>query len=177
MDNSIRKLLQDIAYTAGVAADEAKNAAKSVKKAVCEKADSAKANMAILALRADMEEIFAEIGRILYLMNSGSFETADENGEHNPNEEINTLLVKASEKQAEIDAMTDKLNSLKGENECPGCNKKCKSSDVFCCICGTRLKPVQPEISVDEVANVVADVPSVADTFDVVADYDDQPQE
>ncbi|MEG2769269.1 MAG: hypothetical protein RR902_00455 [Oscillospiraceae bacterium] len=148
MDNSIRKFLQDIAYTAGVAADEAKNCAHVVGKVVSSKADSAKANMQILTLRADMEEIFAEIGRIIYLMNTGSFDGLEINDvvtENDPNKTINDLLVKATEKQGEIDFLTDKISTLKGNSACPACGKSCKTDEIFCSVCGTRVKPAEPE--------------------------------
>lgn len=153
MNNSIKKILQDIAYTAGVAADETKNAVQTVGKKFTNAADAAKTNMEILSLRADMEDTFAEIGRIIYMMDNGGFSASqleEETAEGSPNRTINDLLIKAAEKQEQIDFLTEKLSSLKSGNICPGCGRKCKNSEIFCSICGARVKPEEPEEKADE---------------------------
>ncbi|MDO5603192.1 MAG: zinc ribbon domain-containing protein [Oscillospiraceae bacterium] len=141
MDMSIKKLLREVGRTASFAADEAKSAMGNAGKAVSNTADLAKANLQLLNLRADQEDIFAEIGKTMYLLNSGALknDAAQEDGGE-AGLKINRLLMKAAEKQSEIDYYTEKLAQRKGGRSCPACGKKCREDDAFCPSCGQKLK-------------------------------------
>lgn len=142
MDENLRKFLQSITYTASVAADEAKAAVQSASKAINQKADVAKMNIKLLSLRAEMEDIFVEIGRDVFLMNSGSYNSllhGEDGEEGSAQQRINAKLVKAGEVQQEIDAIVEKLDNAKGCHVCPNCKKVCDENDLFCPACGTKL--------------------------------------
>lgn len=141
MDLSIKKLLREVGRTASAAADEAKSAMGNAGKAVSNTADTARANLQLLTLRADQEDIFAEIGKTMYLLNSGALKSdalQEDGGEAGV--KINRLLMKAAEKQSEIDYYIEKLAQRKNGKPCPACGKKCRDEDTFCPSCGQRLK-------------------------------------
>lgn len=141
MDLSLRKILRDIGHTAATAADEGKKVIGKTGKAVSDKADIAKSSLQLLNLRADQEDIFAEIGKTIYLLHSGAMPNdVDAEGGSETEATINRLLIKAAEKQSEMDYYTEKLAQLKGQRTCPVCGKKCRDDDIFCAGCGKKLK-------------------------------------
>ncbi|MDD3428486.1 MAG: hypothetical protein PHG02_00585 [Oscillospiraceae bacterium] len=147
MDENVKKFLKSISYTATIAAEEAKAAVQSAGKAINQKTELAKMNVELLGLQADMEEIFCELGRTLFLMNTGSYNSVlhgEADTEEPARHRINTLLVQAGEKQQEIDFLNAKVKTTKGINICPVCERACEDEDVFCPACGAKLEvPVE----------------------------------
>ena len=70
MDSNVNKILQNIVNTATLAADEAKAAVHSAGKAVAGKYDEVKMNIELARLSDEQEDVFSDIGRMLFLMHT-----------------------------------------------------------------------------------------------------------
>lgn len=141
MDSNVNKILQNIVNTATLAADEAKAAVHSAGKAVARKYDEVKMNIELARLSDEQEDVFSDIGRMLFLMHTGAVKDTvmSDEGEKSPQQVIDALLVSAEQVQQEMDVITDKLTVCRNEKVCPCCGRICGEHDAFCAVCGTRL--------------------------------------
>ena len=154
MDKNIARLLQDLADTAASAADTARSAMLSAKEAVSEKYDSVKLEFALSRAESEQEDVFSDIGRMLFLMHSGKVQdtVATDEGDKSPQQVIDSLLLEAEQLQQQIDLFEQRLayNDDDEDDEtldtvvCPKCGNVCVEGDCYCCACGARLAP-QPE--------------------------------
>ena len=147
MDSNVNKILQNIVNTATLAADEAKAAVHSAGKAVAGKYDEVKMNIELARLSDEQEDVFSDIGRMLFLMHTGAVKDTvmSDEGEKSPQQVIDALLVSAEQVQQEMDVITDKLTVCRNEKVCPCCGRICGEHDAFCAVCGTRLSEEEPE--------------------------------
>lgn len=145
MDKNLSKLMQDIAATAVNAADSARNAMETAGKAAMEKYDEVKTLRELNRARAVQEEIYADLGRMLYAMHMGAAgERIDtEDGEKTPQQMIDSLLVKAEQVQQRIDMLSQKLQEERQETLCPHCGHRCAQEDAFCPACGAKLSNME----------------------------------
>ena len=138
MDSNVNKILQNIVNTATLAADEAKAAVHSAGKAVAGKYDEVKMNIELARLSDEQEDVFSDIGRMLFLMHTGAVKDTvmSDEGEKSPQQVIDALLVSAEQVQQEMDVITDKLTVCRNEKVCPCCGRICGEHDAFCAVCG-----------------------------------------
>ena len=134
MDSNVNKILQNIVNTATLAADEAKAAVHSAGKAVAGKYDEVKMNIELARLSDEQEDVFSDIGRMLFLMHTGAVKDTvmSDEGEKSPQQVIDALLVSAEQVQQEMDVITDKLTVCRNEKVCPCCGRICGEHDAFC---------------------------------------------
>ena len=104
MDSNVNKILQNIVNTATLAADEAKAAVHSAGKAVAGKYDEVKMNIELARLSDEQEDVFSDIGRMLFLMHTGAVKDTvmSDEGEKSPQQVIDALLVSAEQVQQEV---------------------------------------------------------------------------
>lgn len=156
MDQKISQLLQDLSEAAANAADSVSAAVQSAREAVSEKYDTVKLNLELNRLEDQQEDIFSDIGRMLFLMHTGKVQdnVVTDEGDKTPQQVIDALLVNAEQMQQQIDAVEEKLGVELEQEEaaqpadgtpCPSCGHVCRPDDVFCAACGGRLKPAAPE--------------------------------
>ncbi len=162
MDQKISQLLQDLGEAAANAADSVSAAVQSARDAVSEKYDSVKLSLERSRLEDQQEDIFSDIGRMLFLMHTGKVTdtVATDDGDKTPQQVIDALLVNAEQVQQQIDAVEEKLGvELEKEDTvqpadgtpCPSCGHVCRPDDVFCAACGGRLQAAAPtEAPVEE---------------------------
>lgn len=167
MDNNVRNILHNLVNTASAAADEAKNVMQSAGKAVADKYDAAKVNMELSRMRAEQERVFADIGRTMFLMNSGC-DAALADAEKSPQQVIDSLLVAADQAQQEIDRLNARLGELRSNQLCPACGRTCGEHDAFCSVCGAKLaRACAPEPAQDACeTDGVCETPEVGETAD-----------
>lgn len=156
MDQKISQLLQDLSEAAANAADSVSAAVQSARDAVSEKYDTVKLNLELSRLEDQQEDIFSDIGRMLFLMHTGKVQdnVVTDEGDKTPQQVIDALLVNAEQMQQQIDAVEEKLGVELEQEEaaqpadgtpCPSCGHVCRPDDVFCAACGGRLKAAAPE--------------------------------
>lgn len=138
MENNVKKMISDMAMRASVMAEGAKDAFADASRIAMSKADLAKLNLELVRLRADSENLFAEIGRTFYLMNSGSWPMQEED---TPEQRIETLLCQVSEKEMLANDISDRIAAMSGKIACPSCGKECDREAAFCSACGANLHP------------------------------------
>lgn len=141
MNSNINAVLQNIVSTAAMAASEAKTAVRSAGKAVAEKYDEVKLSVELLRLTEEQEDVFSDIGRMLFLLHTGVVKDTvmSDEGEKTPQQVIDALLVNAEQLQQEMDVITGRLAVACDEKICPECGRVCGGHDVFCAECGARL--------------------------------------
>ena len=141
MNSNINAVLQNIVSTAAIAASEAKTAVRSAGKRVAEKYDAVKLNVELLRLTEEQENVFSDIGRMLFLLHTGAVTDTvmSDEGEKTPQQVIDALLVSAEQLQQEMDVIAGRLAVESDERICPECGRICGGHDVFCAVCGTRL--------------------------------------
>lgn len=143
MDKNVNRILQEIANTAAVAADEAKAAARSAGKAVSSRYDVIKMNIDLVRLQSEQEELFSETGRILFMMHTGMAKdiVMTDDGEKSPQQAIDELLVQSEQLEQEMAVLEEKLGDVKNVKVCPKCGRICDEHNMFCAICGENLSP------------------------------------
>lgn len=151
MDSNVNKILQNIVNTATLAADEAKAAVYSAGKVVAGKYDEVKMNIELARLSDEQENVFSDIGRMLFLIHTGTVKDTvmSDEGEKSPQQVIDALLVSAEQIQQEMDVITDKLTVCRNEKICPCCGRICAEQDAYCAVCGTRLSAGESETAED----------------------------
>ena len=104
MDSNVNKILQNIVNTATLTADEAKAAVHSAGKAVAGKYDEVKMNIELARLSDEQEDVFSDIGRMLFLMHTGAVKDTvmSDEGEKSPQQVIDALLVSAERLAKEL---------------------------------------------------------------------------
>ena len=144
MDSNLSKILHDLANSAADAAAGARSAMMSAKEAIGEKYDNVKLNMELNQLDEQQENVFSDIGRMMFLMHTGKVKDTvmTEDGPKTPQQVIDSLLLTAEQVQQDIDALEAKL----GEDDetlaclpCPKCGNVCFEGDHYCSACGERL--------------------------------------
>lgn len=142
MENNIMKMVQDFADKA---ADGAMNAMHSASKAVSETYDSVMVNVERSRIENQQEEIFADMGRMLFLMQTGVVKdiVGTDDGDKTPQQVIDALLVEADQCQQQIDLLKDKMSEGKDELVCSNCGRVCDEHDAFCAVCGAKLSEVE----------------------------------
>ena len=148
MDSNLSKILHDLANSAADAAAGARSAMMSAKEAIGEKYDNVKLNMELNQLDEQQENVFSDVGRMMFLMHTGKVKDTvmTEDGPKTPQQVIDSLLLTAEQVQQDIDALEAKL----GEDDetlacltCPKCGNVCFEGDHYCSACGEHLTAEQ----------------------------------
>lgn len=140
-NNRVSQILAHLADAASSAATGVSDAVQSAGQAIGGKYDSVKLNFELGRLHDDQEKLFADIGRTMYLIQSGAFSSEPEGTAPlvDAQQTIDTLLLQADQKQQDIDLAAERLNKLNGSKVCPVCAKISNGKDIFCSACGARL--------------------------------------
>ena len=149
-NNNVNKILQNIVNTASIAADEAKAMMHSAGRAVAGKYEEVKMNLELSRLEDAQEDVFSDIGRMLFLMHKGTVKDTvmTDEGERSPQQVIDELLVSAEQYQQQMDVIAEKLTANSDEKVCPKCGRICGEHDAFCAVCGEKLE--EPEAPAPE---------------------------
>lgn len=130
MDPKVKVLVEKAKLTASAAADAAGRAASSASKKAGSLMEVTKLNMKVFDLNTDIELLYKEIGKCVYLTHTGT--------EVDP-EEISAKITEIDEKYAKIAELKNELAARKSTKTCPVCGKPCSKDDAFCSVCGTEL--------------------------------------
>ena len=165
MNDKLQDLLSSIQRTAATAGDVASDAAYGVGKKASALLSTAKLNIRICELRADLNTAFREVGEMLYATHTGNPTDSDQ-------------LVRKLEEIDGIKAQIRDLNAQLGkaaqDGVCPVCGAAARSGDAFCRECGSPLKKAESPIEADGEEVPAADMEEapVVTAADVVAEND-----
>lgn len=110
------------------AADAAGRAAGSMSNAAQNVYENAKLRMLMFDINTDVELLYRDIGKIVYLTHTG---------QEIDSSEIEKKIKTIDEKMASIEAI--KLNLSADSHHCPFCSEEILPDSVFCQKCGERL--------------------------------------
>lgn len=131
MDPNVMAILEKAKATAIYAAEQAGKAAGVASKKASDVATLTRQNLQIFDLNSDIDSIYKEIGKIVYLAHTGDVQ---------PSNQLEDLLVQIDEKLAKVAEIKESLNKAKVSHECPNCGVEADREALFCSNCGRRLK-------------------------------------
>lgn len=138
----VRRMLESLAITAQDAADGAKEKMYTAGQTITCKYDEAKCNLTLSRLKAEQEQIFLQMGRTLFLFNTGKF-AGVETENTTPKQIIDHLMIAAEQNQQEIDRILERLQKISNHRYCTACGNRCEDDAKFCGECGNRLNSNQ----------------------------------
>ncbi len=134
MEQNVRTLMSKVRSSAELIGDKTgkayKLAADNAGKKAADMLTSTKLNLKILEANSEIDQLYQEIGRMVYDAHQGI---------ESDSEELDTKLALIDEKNGEIADLRARLRSLKAESICPNCGRECRHSDTFCRHCGAQL--------------------------------------
>lgn len=143
--NRIHQILAHLADAATTAADGMSDAMHSAGTAVGDKYSALKLNIELSRLQEEQRKLFCDIGRTMFLIQSGGAGADNGNEMVDAQQTVDRLLLLADQRQQEIDMVSQKLNSLNGDKVCTACGQVCHEVDTFCSSCGAKLPSFEKE--------------------------------
>ena len=130
MDAKVKEVLERVKITACAASKAAENAASVATKKAGEALETTKLTLINFDLNTDIEMLYREIGRLVYLTHEGE--------EIDP-ECITDKIALIDEKFAKIEANKKQIAYRRTVAVCSECGKECKKEDAFCSACGNKF--------------------------------------
>ena len=130
MDQRVNDVLERMRQTAAQAAQAMGKAANAASKKTNELVSSTKVNLQIFELKNDIEALYKEVGRSVYMAHTG--EAVDP-------QEIDGKIAQIDEKVARLSCLQEELERQRPGKRFPACGKACQPEDAFCRFCGQRL--------------------------------------
>ena len=130
MDKKVKEVLKKAKITACVAGRAAGRVANTATKKAGEAIDTTKLTLINFDLNTDIEMLYRDIGKLVYLTHEG--EDIDP-------EYITEKIALIDEKFAKIQENKKLIAYRKTYTTCTNCGKECKKDDTFCAGCGCKL--------------------------------------
>ena len=130
MDPNVKAILERAKATATYAAEKAGRMADAATKKAGDMAASAKLNLQIFDLNTEIDGVYKEIGKIVYLAHTG---------DDSHTAELDDKFVQIDDRLAKIAEVRETIANTKTTLECPVCGKECSKDDAFCSKCGHKL--------------------------------------
>lgn len=147
-ESRINQILAHLASAASIAGNGVSEAVNTAGDKVEEKYSEFKLKIEVTRLKDELDKLFANIGRTMYMIHIGALReghTTEDGTVMDVQQTVDNLLKLAVEKQAEIDAATEKLCKTSGKKTCPVCHKVANTGDKHCSECGAKLPDESPE--------------------------------
>jgi len=97
---------------------------------VGEIASATKINLKIFDLRTECDNLYREIGRMVYSIHQGA---------EMLNDAMEAKIVQIDQKQKQISLLRQELAGRKMSVVCPNCGRLCAQEDMYCAGCGQEL--------------------------------------
>jgi hypothetical protein len=130
MESKMHDMLEKAKATAMTAATAAGKAADSATRMAGGLFETTKLNLQVFDLNTDIELLFKEIGKAVYLTHTGAAADA---------EEINDKIAVIDGKYAKIRELKAQIEERRDTLRCPSCGAECAKEDVYCRVCGQHL--------------------------------------
>lgn len=130
MEQTVKDLLQKAKEMACAAGKAAGSAADAATKKAGEAFEATKLALANFDLNADIELLYKEIGKNVYLTHKGE--------EVDP-EKITETLAEIDEKFEKIESNKKQIAFIKTVSVCTECGAQCDKKDAYCRVCGQKL--------------------------------------
>jgi DNA repair exonuclease SbcCD ATPase subunit len=130
MNNLLRKMRHSAENLADRTEEAASHAVDLAGRTASDVVESTKLNKKIFDLNSDIDQLYLEIGKMLYDTHQGKAIEQDI---------VQEKLTQLDEKHEEIAALREKLSRRRRGKTCPVCGKECKADSTFCSECGARL--------------------------------------
>ena len=130
MDSNVKMILERAKATATYAAEKAGKMADAATRKAGDMAQMTMLNLQIFDLNTDIDGVYKEIGKIVYMVHAG----VDMN-----DGELDDLFAQVDEKLATVAEIKETIAAGKTVSVCPECGKECGKSDLFCSRCGHKL--------------------------------------
>ena len=131
MNDKIREIWDKIRTGATLAGEFATKTAENAGEKAKDVYNASKMNFKIFDLKTDVELLYKELGRAIYVAHNGT-ETSEE--------EIDNYLAVIDEKMAQIEALKGELEEGRAKKECADCGKENEAGAAFCSACGAKLE-------------------------------------
>ena len=131
MDQNMKEILQRVKVGAATAAEAVSRAADAATQKAGELADTTKLNLQLFDRNTELEALFKDLGKIVYLTHTG-VEVEEQ--------ELESKVTRIDEIYGEMARIRGKLAAKKGSVECPVCGSDCQQEDAFCRHCGSVLR-------------------------------------
>jgi ribosomal protein L12E/L44/L45/RPP1/RPP2 len=130
MDQNLKDMLEKVKSGAITAAVAVSRAADTASQKAGDLADTTRLNLQLFDLNTELELLFKELGKIVYLARTG-VEVEDD--------ELESKISRIDDKYAAIAEVRAKLAARKNTVRCPVCGTDCEKEDAFCRHCGSAL--------------------------------------
>ncbi|MGN1015242.1 MAG: zinc ribbon domain-containing protein [Butyricicoccus sp.] len=134
MEQKVSDFMNRMRASAEILADKTGKAANHAADVAGKKAgtmvESTKLNLQIFDLNSEIDEMYKEIGKMIYDTHLGLQADRDE---------LEHKLALIDEKRQIVEEIRCKLQDLRTVNQCPNCGKECSRDDAFCSGCGAQL--------------------------------------
>lgn len=130
MEPNVKMIIERAKATATYAAEKAGRMADAATKKAGDVAMQTKLNLQVFDLNTDIDGIYKEIGRIVYLAHTG---------DDAPAAELDDKFAQVDEKLAKVVELKEAIGGMKSTVTCPGCGRECAKEDAFCSACGHKL--------------------------------------
>ena len=130
MNEKLDNLMKKIRATATVTGEYVSKTASTIGKKTGEAFNAGKLNLQIFDLNTDLDVLYKEIGKLVYVSHTGGDTDSDELDAKL--REVDEKLAKIAELKAEIEAQSD-------EKTCDVCGEVCERDAAFCSKCGAKF--------------------------------------
>ena len=143
MNDKLQDMLDSIQRTAIQAGDVASDAAYGVSKKAAQLLSTAKLNIRICELKADINTAFRELGEMLYATHTGT--PTDSDDLLHKLEEIDERKAQLAAYKAQLGqaAAAEAAQAATVSRSCPVCGTDSQPGDLYCRECGSSLAPTE----------------------------------
>ncbi len=130
MKEKINTFFKKVKASATVAGEYAGKKATEIGEKTSDAFNISKLNLKLFDLNTDMDVLYKEIGKLVYMSHSGEDAAA---------EELQEKINEADGKMQEIAEIKEQIAALSSSKKCGVCGCECDSSAAFCSKCGASF--------------------------------------
>lgn len=130
MNDKLKAIVDKVCAGATAAGEFATKTAATAGKKASGVINASKINLKIFDLTMDIEVLYKEVGRLIYMAHSNEETSA---------EELDARLLAIDEKNKEIEELRAALDAEKQTKKCELCGKQNERGAIYCSECGAKL--------------------------------------